>query len=74
MLISETVRASAKWTKFLGHQKKNTYLAERVNFWSCDIEKRADSAFLKQKSFISETVRARAKQTKFWDHQGKKFI
>ena len=43
------------------------YLTEKSNFWSCDLKKSADSAFLAQKGLISETVRARAKRTKFGD-------
>ena len=40
-----------------------------LNFWSCDLEKSADSAFLAQKGLLSETIRARAKWTKYCDDQ-----
>ena len=57
--------------KFLDHQRKKKYLMENFHFWSCDLEKSADSPFLAQKGLILVTVRARVKLTKFWDHQRK---
>ena len=38
-------------------------MTENLNFWSCDLEKNADSAIIVEKALISETVRARAKWT-----------
>ena len=70
----KTVRARAKQMQFWDHQRKKTYLPENFNFWSGDLKKSADSAFLGQKGLISETVTARAKRTKFWDHQWKKNV
>ena len=67
MLITETVRVRAKRTKFWDHQG-----TEKFYFWSCDLEKSADSAFLGQKGLISERVRVRAKRTQFWYPQRKK--
>ena len=70
MLISEAVRDRAKWMKSCDHPKKKMYLSENFDFWSCVIEKIANSLILVQKGLISE--RARAKRPKFWDHQRKK--
>ena len=39
------------------------------SFWSCDLEKKCEYAFLVPKGLILETIRAKAKRTKILDHQ-----
>lgn len=60
--------------KFWDPKRKNKYLTEIFHFGSCNLEKRADSAFLALKGLIPETVKARAKRTKLWITKGKTSI
>ena len=62
-LISKTVIARAKRTKFWDHQRKKNVFDGNFHKYS---------AFLAQKGLISETVIGRAKRTQFWDHQRNK--
>ena len=57
--------------KILGSAKEKTYLMENFQFWSCDLEKKADSAFLSQKGIISEKV---SEMDEFWGSPKKKSI
>ena len=53
----------------VGITKGKKHICRKKNyFWSCDLEKSADSAFLAQKGIISEMARAGEKPRKFWDH------
>ena len=62
-LLFETVRARAKRIQFGVHHGKKKYLMKIFHFWSCALEKSANSAFLGQKGLFSEMVRARGIRT-----------